>query len=176
MGENALLESIDVRITERGGVKVIGVLIGTDAYAMESTMEIVKNGGAEQLARMLPHMPDKQSANLIATGSMVQRTAYIERVVDPELSRPACQKADNSAMWMLENLLDLWGTAEESSFFEDGCPTSQLMLLPHQRAQASLSTEAGKFGLSSTGARKMSASVGAWWRRYLSFLPISRAV
>ena len=48
-------------------------------------MEIVQNGGAEQLLRMLPHLPDKQSANLIATGSMVQRTAYTERVMDPEL-------------------------------------------------------------------------------------------
>ena len=58
--EIALLESVDVRIAERGGVKVVGVPIGTDAYAMESAMEIVKNGGAEQLARMLPHMPDSQ--------------------------------------------------------------------------------------------------------------------
>ncbi|CAN0589030.1 unnamed protein product, partial [Laminaria digitata] len=66
------------RVAERGGLKVVGVPIGTDAYAMESAMEIVKNGDAEQLARMLPHMPDKQSANPIATGSMVQRTAYIE--------------------------------------------------------------------------------------------------
>ena len=108
--EIALLGSDDVRIAERGGVKVVGVPIGTDAYAMESAMEIVKNVGAEQLARMLPHMPDKQSANLIATGSMVQRTAYIERVMDPELSRPACRRANNSAMWTLENLLDLSGT------------------------------------------------------------------
>ena len=46
--------------------------ISTDAYAMDIAMEIVKNGESEQLARMLPRMPDKQSANLIATGSMVQ--------------------------------------------------------------------------------------------------------
>ena len=103
----ALLESVDVRIAERGGVKVVVVPIGTDAHAMESAMEVVKNGGAEQLARMLPHMPDEQSANLVATGSMVQRTTGIERVMDPELSLPACQKAGNSPMWMLESLLDL---------------------------------------------------------------------
>ena len=64
-------------------------------------------------------------------------------------------------MWMLETLLDLSGTAEESLFFEDGCPTSQLMLLPHQRAQASLSPGAGGFGLSSVEARRVSASVGS---------------
>ena len=41
--------------------------IGTDAYAMDSAMGIFKNSGAEHLATMLPLMPDKQSANLIAT-------------------------------------------------------------------------------------------------------------
>ena len=93
--EISLLQGIDVRIAEQGGVKVVGVPIGTDEYAMDSAMEIVKNGGAEQLARMLPRMPDKQSANRIATGSMVQRTAYIERVMDPELY---AKKADSSAI------------------------------------------------------------------------------
>ena len=65
-------------------------------------MEIVRNEGAEQLARMLSRMPDKQSANLIATGSMVQHTSYLESVMDPELSLAACKKADGHALWMLE--------------------------------------------------------------------------
>ena len=55
----ALLESICVSIAERGGVKVVGVPIGTDEYARESAMKIVQNGEAEQLARMLSRMPDK---------------------------------------------------------------------------------------------------------------------
>ena len=58
-------------------------------------------------------MPDKQSANLIATSSMVKQTSYIERVMDPDLSLPACQWAGTSAMWMLERLFDLPGTADE---------------------------------------------------------------
>ena len=62
---------------------------------------------------------------------------------------------------MLENSLDLLGTAEESSFSEDGCPASQLMLLPHQRGQASLTTGTEGFGLSSAEARRMSVSVGS---------------
>ena len=90
--EISLLQGIDVRIAERGGVKVIGVPIGTDEYAMDRAMEIVRNGGSVQLSRMLPRISDKQSANLIATGSMVQRAAYIERVMDPELSLPARQR------------------------------------------------------------------------------------
>ena len=84
---------------------MVGVLDGTDEFAIKSAIRIVRDGGAEQLERMLPRMPDKQAANLIATGSMVQRTAYVERVMDSKLSLPTCRRADNGAMWTLENLL-----------------------------------------------------------------------
>ena len=165
----ALLEGIGVSIAERGGFKVVGVPMGTDEYARDSAMEIVRNEGAEQLARMLSRMPDKQPAYLIATGFMIQRTSYLECVMDPELSLAACKKADGNALWTLEKLLDLAGAAEKSSFFADekssffadGCPTNMLTLQPHQQAQASLSTGAGGFGLSSAEARRMSASVGS---------------
>ena len=70
-------------------------------------------------------------------------------------------KADGNALWMLEKLLDLPGATEESSFFADGCPTNMLTLQPHQQAQASLSTGARGFGLSSAEAQRMSASVGS---------------
>ena len=154
-------EGTGVSIAERGGVKVVEAPNGTDEYARKSATEIVRNGGAEQLARMLSRMPDKRSANLIATGSMVQWTSYLERVMGPELSLAACKKADGKALWMLEKLLDLPGAAEESSFFADGCPTNMLTLQRHQQAQASQSTGAGGFGLSSAEARRMSASVGS---------------
>ena len=70
----AFLEGVGGSIAERGGFKVVGMPIGTDEYAKESVTETVRNGGAEQLARMLSRMPDRQSANLIATDSVVQRT------------------------------------------------------------------------------------------------------
>ena len=110
---------------------------------------------------MLPRAPDKQSVNLIANGSVVQRTAYLERVMDPELSLSACQKADGNAMWMLEKLLDLPGAAERWSSVEDGYPTNQLILESYQQAHASLSTGAGGFGPLSAEARRMSPSVGS---------------
>ena len=162
----ALLEGLGVSIVERGGVKVVGALFGTDKYMRESAMEIVRNGGAEQLARMLSRMPDKQSVNLIANGSMVQRTSYLERVIDPELSLAACQKADHNALGMLEKLLDFPGAAEESSFFADACPANMLTLQPYQQAQASLSTGAGGFGLSSLKPGGCQHPLGAWWRRH----------
>ena len=48
----------------------------------------------------------------------------------------------------------------KSLFLADGCPTSMLTLQSYQQTQASLSAGAGRFGLSSAEARKMSASVG----------------
>ena len=102
-GTNALLEGISIRIAERSGAKTVGVFVGTDKYARESAMNAVPCGGAEQLKRMLPRMLHKQPANLTATGSMVPRTAYLERVMGPELFLLACQKADSNAMSMLEN-------------------------------------------------------------------------
>ena len=71
---------------------------------------------------------------------------------------------------MLENLPELPGTAEESSFLEEGCMAARLTLLSHQRAQASLSTEAGGFGVSSAEARGMSASVGSLVTTLLAIL------
>ena len=87
---------IGVRIAEGGGVKVVGVPIYNDPFAVKIALEIVRDGGAEQLAHILPRIPDKQLVNLIATSSMVQRTSYIERIMDPELSLPACQRTDTS--------------------------------------------------------------------------------
>ena len=64
-------------------------------------------------------------------------------------------------MWVLQKLLDLPGTAKETSFVENGGPTNQLVLKSYQQAQARLTTGAGGFGLASAEARRMSASVGS---------------
>ena len=135
----SLLAGLGVGIADEGGIKVVGVPVGFDGFAIESAIGIVRDGGAEQLAQMLPRMPDKQAANLIATGSMAQRTAYFERLMDPKLSLPACRRADNGAMWMLENLLELPGTAEESSLFEEGCMAERLTLQPVTKCACLLS-------------------------------------
>ena len=145
-----LLEGIGVRIAERGGMKVVGVPVDTDEHAMESVMEIVRNGGAEQLARMLPRMPDKQAANLIATCSMVQRTANIERVMDPELSLPECLRADGNAMWMLEKLLDLPRDNRRNVVLRERVPNESVGL-------AALPTAAGK---TDHGGRRVWTGVG----------------
>ena len=128
---------------------------------VERNGDSLKRGGAKLLARMLPRMLDKTSTNPIATGSLVQRTANIEGVMDPELSLTACQRATGNVVWTPEKLLDLPGAAEESSFLEDVRPTIQLTLQPYQHAQASLFAGVGGVGLSSAEARRMSMSVGS---------------
>ena len=47
-----------------------GVAIGTDDYVLERTLEVVRDGGADRLARCLANMPDKQAAALIAIESL----------------------------------------------------------------------------------------------------------
>ena len=52
-------------------------------------MEIVKEGSTDHLARCLASMPDKQTAALIVIESLGQRTGYLERALDTELSLEA---------------------------------------------------------------------------------------
>ena len=59
------------------------------------------------------------------------------------------------------DLVDISGREEGTSFCENGCPASQLVLQPYQQAQARLITVAGGFRLASGEARRMSASVGS---------------
>ena len=150
---------VGVRIADEGGIKVVRVPVGTDEFAIETAIGVVRDGGAEQLARMLPRKRDKQAANLKATGPMVQRTAYVGRVMDPKLSLPAYGREDVGAVWILENVFEVHRTAEVSSFFEEGCMAERLTLLPHQCWQASLSTGTGGCRMSSAEARWMSVSV-----------------
>ena len=69
---------------------------------------------------MLPHMSNKTSANLMTTGSVLQWTAYIERVMDPKLSLHACQMADKNVIWMLETCLISRGQQKNRSSSRTG--------------------------------------------------------
>ena len=51
--ETSRLAGVGVRIADEGGIKVVGVPVGSDEFAIESAIGIVRDGGAEQLARML---------------------------------------------------------------------------------------------------------------------------
>ena len=137
---------------------MVGVPIRTDECVLDRAMEVVRDGGADRLARCLAHMPDKQAAALIAIESLGQRASYLERALDTRLSLEACRRADNGAQWAYEKILELPGAEEAPSFFQEGCPGNQLTLNPHQQAQARLFTGVGGLGLPSMEARRMSAS------------------
>ena len=68
--EVSLLESVDVRGADKGGVTEVGAPIGTDECALERTRDIVKEGGTDHLAHCLVNMPDKQAAALIIIESL----------------------------------------------------------------------------------------------------------
>ena len=105
--EISLLESVDVRIVGKGGVTVVNVPIGTDAYVLEQAMEVVRDGRTDCLARSLANMPNKQASTLIAVESLGQKTIYLERALGTGLSLEACRRADNRAQWAYEKVLEL---------------------------------------------------------------------
>lgn len=65
---------------------------------------------------------------LTATKAMTLKTGCLEQIVDPDLSRKACER-------MLKKLLELSNTADENRFFKKGCPTNFFTLLPQQCPQ-----------------------------------------
>ena len=65
---------------------MVDVAIGTDEYVLERSLTVLRDGGAERLARCLADMPEKQTAALIAIKSLGQRTRYLGRALDTGLS------------------------------------------------------------------------------------------
>ena len=87
--EISLLQNVDLRVAYEGGVTVVSVPIGDDEYALERAREIIEEGGTDYLARCLANMPDQQAVALIVTESLGQKTGYLERALDTELSLEA---------------------------------------------------------------------------------------
>ena len=54
---------------------MVDVAIGTDEYVLERSLTVLRDGGAERLARCLADMPEKQTAALIAIKSLGQRAS-----------------------------------------------------------------------------------------------------
>ena len=66
-------QAFDVRILDEGGVTVAGVSIGMDDYVLVRAFEVVRDGGADRVARCPANMPDEQVAALIAIASLGKR-------------------------------------------------------------------------------------------------------
>ncbi|CAN0059456.1 unnamed protein product [Scytosiphon promiscuus] len=112
---------------------------------------------------MMHRMPDRQVAHMISSLSLTQRSAYIERGIDPSPTKDACERLDNMVQWAPETAMGIHagGAGDgEGEFFEDGCRAANLRLHPCQQAQVRLSTGAGGLGLLSVVSRRLSASLG----------------
>ena len=72
-------------------------------------------------------MPDKQTAALIVIEPFGQRSGYLERALDTELSLQVCRRVDNGAQSDYEKIPELPGAAEAQSFFEEGCSDERLI-------------------------------------------------
>lgn len=157
--ERRLFEDAGLPIAEEG-ITVVGVPIGTDAYVEECAMKKITEGGADKLARMLAHIPDKQVAHLVTAQSLTQRSGYFERGIDHKRSRKACERLDNDVMWVLESSMGLRDTDDEEDLFQNGHQPTGFKLKPYQQAQARLSTGPGGLGLPAAVMRRFSASLG----------------
>ena len=110
---------------------MVGVPIGSDAYVKECAIKVIRDRGAEKLARMLPRMSDRHVAFLIISSSLTERSVYIERGIDSELTKDACQRLDNMVMWILEAEMGLTDdTEDEEEFFREGCQPTNFKLDP----------------------------------------------
>ena len=123
-------------------------------------MKKITEGGADELARMLARMPDKQVAHLITSQSLTQRSGYIERGIDHKLTRKACERLDHDVMWVLEASMGLRDAADEEGVFRERHEPDSFKLKPYQQMQARLSTGAGGLGLPAAVVRRFSASLG----------------
>ena len=99
---------------------MVGVPIGTDEYVLERASEVVRDGGADRLARCLANMSDKQAAALIANDSQRQRTSYLERALGTGFSLEACKMADNGTQWAYEESSIYLEQRRHSHFFRRG--------------------------------------------------------
>lgn len=65
--EKLLLARVCITTMEEGGVVVVGMPVGIEAFVRAHAEKIVKDNGADCLARLSADMADKQAATLIAT-------------------------------------------------------------------------------------------------------------
>ena len=135
--EVSLLAGLGVDVAQGGGTIVVGVPVGADFFIEEHAVGVVKDKGANRLARMLTRMPDKQVTILVAAKAATIKPRTLKGRFDACLSR-----ADHGPMWTLERVLELLGTADYATFIYDSFPSEHLPSQLYQRKRVSFSTKA----------------------------------
>lgn len=108
-----------------------------DVYVVESAARAVRDRGTDCQTHCIAGLPHKQGTALIANEPLWQRISYIGRVKDTVTPLEACRKVDNVAQWAFEHILEMPGTTEALSFFEEVCPGVRLTARSHKQAGAS---------------------------------------
>lgn len=148
--EKALLAEVHVTTAEERRAVVEDIPMGADAFVRAHVEKVVKDNSAERLTRLLPGMPDEQTAMLMATEWMAQKTCLLKRGLDIDVSKGACSRVNQVRLGMLEHVLEHSAAVNEGPFFSDECQSDRINLRPHQRVQAGPSTGAGGLELAST--------------------------
>lgn len=96
-----LLDGAGITVAE-AGITVVGVPIGSDAYVEECAIKVIRDRGAEKLARMLPRMSDRQVAFLTTSLSLTERSVYIAVCIHRERNRQRTYKKKTHAKgWII---------------------------------------------------------------------------
>lgn len=91
---------------KEGGAVVIGIPVDTYVFVRAHAEKVMEDNGAERLTCSLADMPDRQTAMLTATKVMAQKTCFLKRGLNIDLSEDSCSRADQAELWILERVLE----------------------------------------------------------------------
>ena len=89
------------------------VPVGSGTFIERHALNVVREGVAERLARLLAHMPNKHGAQLIVIRAATHKTTSFERGMYTRLSKAVCERVDRGRLWTLEQILELSNVAIE---------------------------------------------------------------
>ena len=136
----------------------VGVPIGTDEYVLERAIEVVRDGGADRLARCLENMGQAIGGPHRHRVPRAENKLLCKGSGHGVVPRSLHKGRQRTAVGVRENRRARGRGRGTQSFFQE---VNRLKLRPRQQPQARLSTGAGGLGLPSTEARRMSASIGS---------------
>lgn len=118
--ELQLLAHADMSHAPADGLVVAGGPVSANSFVRGHMRDSQGAVAILTVARHVTAMEDKQTATLSAGISLVRRTAYLERNVDPWLGQGEWRKADSISLWAVENIVELPHAAGPVIFADSG--------------------------------------------------------
>lgn len=123
-----ILAIFQVLIAEEWRIDVVGIPVGPKRYQATRAAGVIRDRIVDRLGSLIARMPDTLSATLVATDTLDNKAGYLERGVDTNISNKANRRADDRALPAYDDILELWGVADESTLSDDRRPTPSLTL------------------------------------------------